>query len=332
MASFYLSPIASIFQYFTDVGIPFSGGLLWTYAAGTSTPTSTWTDITGSVPNANPIQLSSNGRLPNVQVWQQGGVPIKVQVSTNAGTVGAPLFGVQLGPTFDQISGINDPAATLTSLINPASGFGADMIANAMRSYDLVATVRAANVPSLAAGQTLIIDLQGSSIINDGGGGFFYWNASSTAADDAAVSTIKPTAAGATGRYLRLNAFPGLSGSFTQTVVGGTTAPTVTFNYLITGGVGSGVVTVSTAGSGGFTSNSTSFGLNGWPSGLRPLTSGVSTPLIWAFDNNLVIPASISIPNAIAGNPVISIFNNTSNWTASGNKGFLSFSFSYVLK
>src|ERR1700678_2650626 len=106
MASYYLSPVASIFQFFSDIGVVLNGGLLWTYLAGTSTPTATYTDITGATQNSNPIQLASNGRLPNVQIWQQGGVNIKVQVSTNAGTVIAPVFGTQLGPTFDQISGI----------------------------------------------------------------------------------------------------------------------------------------------------------------------------------------------------------------------------------
>lgn len=203
MATYYLCPFAAFLQLFSDVGIPLSGALIWTYQAGTSTPTPTWTDSTGAVQNANPIQLNSAGRLPNVSIWQASGVPIKVVFSTNAGTSGAPVFGSQIGPTFDQISGINDFAAANSSLANPASGSGADLVANAVRSYDVFATARSANTPVLASGQTLIVAFEGGVSITDGLGGLFYWNATSSAADDG-INIIKPTALSGAGRYLRV--------------------------------------------------------------------------------------------------------------------------------
>jgi hypothetical protein len=205
MASYYLSPLASFLQLLNDTGLVQPGLLMWTYAAGTSTPTTTWTDITGVTPNSNPIQLGSNGRLPNVSVWQQGGVPIKIQFSTNAGTVGSPVFGNQVGPTFDQVSGINDPASTLSSLANAASGSGADLVANAVRSYDIFSSMRAANVPSLTAGETLIVFAEGGSAVGDNLAGSFYWSPSSSVADDG-VNVIKPAAVGSgNGRYIRLS-------------------------------------------------------------------------------------------------------------------------------
>lgn len=106
-----------------------------------------------------------------------------------------------------------------TNLANPATGFGADLVANAVRSYDVVTSVRAANVPSLAAGQTLIIMLEGGASVGDGQGGAFYWSASSTAADDGGVTTIKPTGAGASGRYLRLTAISANQGGVAQNTV-----------------------------------------------------------------------------------------------------------------
>lgn len=42
-------------------GDPLSGGKLYTYAAGTSTPKATYTDPGGSTPNTNPIVLDSSG-------------------------------------------------------------------------------------------------------------------------------------------------------------------------------------------------------------------------------------------------------------------------------
>lgn len=204
MATFYLSPLATFLQLLSDTGVPLSGALIWTYAAGTSTPTPTWTDATGVTENANPIQLLSNGRLAT-SIWQEGGVAIKVQFSTNAGTVGSPVFGTQIGPTFDQVQGINDFTLADSALANPASGMGADLVANAMRSYDVFATARAANVPVMGAGQTLIVDFEGGVTINDQLGGLFYWNATSSASDDG-LNVIAPTGLSA-GRYLRLDQY-----------------------------------------------------------------------------------------------------------------------------
>lgn len=333
MATYYLCPMSTLLQVLTDAGQVLTNALIWTYAAGTSAPTTTWQDSGGITPNANPIQLNSAGRL-TAPIWQQGGVPIKIQISTNAGTVGAPVFGVQLGPTLDQLSGIDDPAAVLTSLITPTSGSGADLVANAMRSYDLIATVRAANVPSLAAGQTLIIDVEGGSTVNDGSGGLFYWNATSTAADDGGVTTIKPTAAGSTGRYVRLVSSVGTNGSFTVTVTGCTTSPTMTFRYNIQGGPGNGVVTLSWSGTGPLTSNSTSFGFSGFASGLQGLTVAVVSPLIAAEDNSANgVSAYFTILAVTGGTSIVIAINNSSgNWTNSGTKQLYGGSFSYILK
>lgn len=196
--AFYLCPISTILQYFTDVGVVLAGGKVNTYLAGTTTPTPTWTDITGVTPNSNPLILNAAGRLQNTQIWQQGGVPIKVIITDANNNL--------IGPTFDQLSGIDDVAVTNSLLANPASGDGADLVANAMRSYDIFATARAANVPIMQAGQTLIVDFEGGITIADGLGGLFYWNAASSANDDS-LNVIKPTSLSGTGRYLRLNPY-----------------------------------------------------------------------------------------------------------------------------
>jgi len=49
-------------QFFDDNGDPLSGGKLYSYIAGTSTPLSTYTDASGSTPNANPVVLDASGR------------------------------------------------------------------------------------------------------------------------------------------------------------------------------------------------------------------------------------------------------------------------------
>lgn len=53
-------------QFFTAGGIPLSGGKLYSYAAGTTTPLATYTSSTGSTANTNPVILDSRGET---DVW-----------------------------------------------------------------------------------------------------------------------------------------------------------------------------------------------------------------------------------------------------------------------
>lgn len=59
-----LSPVAKQ-QFFDNAGAILSGGLLYTYAAGTDTAQATYTDADGQVANENPIELDDAGRVPS---------------------------------------------------------------------------------------------------------------------------------------------------------------------------------------------------------------------------------------------------------------------------
>jgi len=85
-----LSPFAGAgWQYFDNNGVPLAGGLLYTYAAGTSTPAVTYTSFAGNVANSNPIVLDSSGRVPN-EVWLTTGVGYKfVLQNSNATQIGS---------------------------------------------------------------------------------------------------------------------------------------------------------------------------------------------------------------------------------------------------
>lgn len=48
-------------QFESAAGVPLSGGKLYTYTAGTTTPLATYTDATGATPNPNPVILNSRG-------------------------------------------------------------------------------------------------------------------------------------------------------------------------------------------------------------------------------------------------------------------------------
>lgn len=67
-------------QFFDDNGDPLSGGLLYTYEAGTSTPKATYKTEDESVANANPVELDSAGRA---DIWLASGA-YKLVLKTSA--------------------------------------------------------------------------------------------------------------------------------------------------------------------------------------------------------------------------------------------------------
>ena len=53
-------------QFTTAAGVPLSGGKVYTYTAGTTTPQATYTDYTAATPNTNPVILDSRGEA---DIW-----------------------------------------------------------------------------------------------------------------------------------------------------------------------------------------------------------------------------------------------------------------------
>lgn len=86
-------------QFFDANGTPLAGGLLYVYAAGTTTPATTWTTNSGAVANTNPIVLDSAGRTPN-EIWLNSGLTYKFILKDSADV----LIG-----TYDNIPAIDDP-------------------------------------------------------------------------------------------------------------------------------------------------------------------------------------------------------------------------------
>jgi hypothetical protein len=68
-------------QFLDNNGKPLSGGKIFTYAAGTTTPQTTFTSRTGLTANSNPIILDSAGRTPE-QIWSTEGLLYKYVVAT----------------------------------------------------------------------------------------------------------------------------------------------------------------------------------------------------------------------------------------------------------
>ena len=66
----FLSPVGgAAAQFFDDSGNPLTGGKLYSYAAGTTTPQTTYTTSSGNVNHTNPIVLNAAGRVPSGEIW-----------------------------------------------------------------------------------------------------------------------------------------------------------------------------------------------------------------------------------------------------------------------
>ena len=123
-----LSPFANPgAQFFDDNGDPLSGGKIFTYAAGTTTPKATYTDYTGGTAHANPIILDAAGRPPS-EVWLAYGDAYKFILKDSLDT----LIG-----TFDHIDGIPPVNINLVRLYGSTSGY-IDLVAPAVAGANTV--------------------------------------------------------------------------------------------------------------------------------------------------------------------------------------------------
>jgi hypothetical protein len=69
-------------QYLDNSGLLLAGGLIYTYAGGTTTPLASYADATGLIANSNPVVLDSSGRA---DLWFTVGTSYKVIIKTSAG-------------------------------------------------------------------------------------------------------------------------------------------------------------------------------------------------------------------------------------------------------
>ena len=102
-------------QQFEDAnGNPYVGAKLFTYAAGSTTKQTTYTDNIGLTANTNPIILDSAGRTP-YGVWLTAGLTYKFVLapSTDTDPPSSPIF------TEDFITGVNDSTTTVSQWTSP---------------------------------------------------------------------------------------------------------------------------------------------------------------------------------------------------------------------
>jgi len=100
----YLAPSPK-FSAFDDDGNPLSGGKVYTYLSGGSTPATTYTDSGGGTSNTNPVILDSRGEA---NIWFTPGVEYRITVTDSTG-------GSIYGP-IDNVAGSVTPSAYFATM------------------------------------------------------------------------------------------------------------------------------------------------------------------------------------------------------------------------
>lgn len=103
-------------QTLTSSNVLASGYQLFTYAAGSTTKLTTYTDSTGATPQTNPIILNSLGYPTNGPIWLTSGLSYKFVLASPTDT-DPPASPIK---TIDNISGINDTSTTISQWVASA--------------------------------------------------------------------------------------------------------------------------------------------------------------------------------------------------------------------
>ena len=114
-------------QFFDDNGTPLSGGLLYTYLAGTTTAAATFTSSTGLSAHSNPIVLDAGGRVPE-EVWLTADTTYKFVLQD----ADAVLIG-----SWDNIPGISNANTLADDLANTSNIALGDALVGFKQTYAL---------------------------------------------------------------------------------------------------------------------------------------------------------------------------------------------------
>lgn len=120
-------------QFFDNSGTPLSGGKLYTYVAGTTTPATTYTDATGVQANTNPIILNSAGRVP-YEIWLTSGTNYKFILKTSTDTLLGTYDNIRSAATSLDGTGTNNGVAyfNATGAFSSSSNFTFNDSTNAL--------------------------------------------------------------------------------------------------------------------------------------------------------------------------------------------------------
>jgi hypothetical protein len=177
-----LMPTGKQQYFYTGTSKPLAGGKVYTYAAGTSTPKTTWQDAAGTTPNANPVVLDSTG---SALIFWSGSYKVVV-VDSSGNTIytvdnyASLIDSAQLGGS-GGAAGVGYGLLTLDQILKSRVASVVDSVA-ALRALDKTKFTRAFVTGYYAAG--------------DGGGGPYYLDATDTTSADNSGTIIVATDGG----------------------------------------------------------------------------------------------------------------------------------------
>jgi len=110
-----LSPVGGVAaQFFTNTGAVLTGGKLYTYAAGTTTPQATYTNSSGATAWTNPIVLDAAGRVSGSgEIWIDALTTYKFVLKDSNDVLIA---------TYDNVSTLTNTTSALVSYTPPGTG------------------------------------------------------------------------------------------------------------------------------------------------------------------------------------------------------------------
>jgi hypothetical protein len=283
-----LSPFGNGFQFFSDSGVPLSGGLLWTYTAGTNTPILTYTNSAGSIANSNPIVLDAAGRPP-AEIWLTVGAAYNfVLLDANPSPVGPTLDNIVGVQDFNNINATgNTVLGTVGNTLNVSGGALIVSSGNTAVGGDL--TVAGNTTLGNASTDVLTVNPASIALVNNPTiTGTATWTGVQTFSDKFG-STYTPTItnlaniASSTPRqalYIRMGSVVMVAGAVTvSTTAGGNTLTSMRISLPVSSTISSVYDLSGTCGSSG-NSDQTGFGIQG--------QSSVNTATV-AWNSNSVV-------------------------------------------
>jgi len=108
-------------QLFDDSGNVLTGGKIYTYEAGTSTPLASYTSSAGNIAHTNPIILNAAGRVPTGEIWLDYTKLYKFIVRTSTDVLIA---------TYDNVGGSFNTSAIIANFTGTGSQVNFSLLSN----------------------------------------------------------------------------------------------------------------------------------------------------------------------------------------------------------
>ena len=135
-------------QFLDNSGNVLTGGLIYTYAAGTTTPLATYTSNLGTSAHPNPIILDASGRVPGGEIWLTTGLGYKFLLKDSNN--------VLLG-TYDNVpSSAQPPIANDASSVAYEQGYTVTAGAFVVGSTYLISSIGTTNFQAIGAASNAV--------------------------------------------------------------------------------------------------------------------------------------------------------------------------------